>query len=103
MDYNNSYVNIFNMKNNELIANFMGLTLHADGLEYYDEHGLELGDSSKYHISWNALMPVVQECYKHKHENALLNAHCVFISAALETVNKKTIYGTVVNFIKAYN
>ena len=104
---------------NKLIAEFMGYKLtkcnrgqawerptlssiHDD----YKLHGrlwVEKDSYYKWDTSWDWLMPVVQECYKHKHENALLNAHCVFISAALQTVDRKTIYETVVNFIQAYN
>lgn len=87
------------MESNKLIAEFMGgekPERTSDLRHFIEEH-------HNYPESWDALMPVVQECYKHKHKNALLNAHCVFISAALETVNRKNICDTVINFIKAYN
>jgi hypothetical protein len=82
------------MKSNILISEFMG---------YVYEDATPAVELPPYHKSWDWLMPVVKECYKHKYKDALLNAHCVFISAALQTVDRKTIYETIVNFIEAYN
>lgn len=89
--------------NNKLIAEFMGVFHQGIFPPVTIGEQMYTLDELQYHTSWDWLMPVVKECYKHKHENALLNAHCVFISAALQTVDRKTIYETVVNFIQAYN
>lgn len=88
------------MKNNKLIAEFMGLTRHADGLEYYDEHGLELGDSSKYHTSWDWLMPVVE---KIMWDNDIEDNECTNIEEALCDAKIDRVYKAVVEFINEYN
>lgn len=51
-----------NMKDNILIAEFMGVVFYDDQNEYYDsKEGLFLGKTLKYDVSWDWLMPVVEK------------------------------------------
>ena len=101
------------MKENKLIADFMGVQYKSDEdyvktLEEMRLHniGYEQGymeSQLKYHESWDWLMPVVEECR--------LESRCKYdtddawdkIHWALEEVNKEEIYKAVVEFIKQYN
>ncbi len=47
------------MKNNKLIAEFMGVVFHDDENQYYNADGLHIGNTLQYHTSWDWLMPVV--------------------------------------------
>ena len=47
------------MKDNKLIAEFMGVVFHDDENEYYNSDGLYIGLNLQYHASWDWLMPVV--------------------------------------------
>ena len=47
------------MKDNKLIAEFMGVVFHDDDNQYYNSDGLYIGLNLQYHISWDWLMPVV--------------------------------------------
>ena len=54
------------MKDNKLIAEFMGVVFHDDDNQYYSSDGLYIGLNLQYHTSWDWLMPVVEkiECTK---------------------------------------
>ena len=49
------------MKDNKLIAEFMGVVFHDDENQYYNADGLHIGNTLQYHTSWDWLMPVVEK------------------------------------------
>ena len=102
------------MKDNKLIAEFMGVdtqilstgNIHSwsDAPFFYitedsKEKVMEgIAKYSKYHESWDWLMPVVDKCYtsnmQHPNDN---------ITQGLIDVDIKATYQAVVEFIKEYN
>ena len=90
------------MKDNKLIAEFMGL---REGDKYLspcleDPECIGLGmyvalDEMRYHASWDWLMPVVQKCYKIDNEEGFNN-----LVDAVSTLNLNDTYKAVVEFIK---
>lgn len=50
-------INLYD-KNNELVAQFLGLNIITDGISLFDTNYKPL---AKYHESWNDLMPVVEK------------------------------------------
>tara|TARA_R110000744_G_scaffold366689_3_gene475850 strand:- start:238 stop:573 length:336 start_codon:yes stop_codon:yes gene_type:complete len=108
------------MKNNKLIAEFMGL---RDGDKYFsptleDAESVGLGmhvypDEMRFHISWDWLMPVVEEieCLIDPNGNAY-RFTIDMCNAQIEETNIKILggafkldstYKAVVEFIKKYN
>lgn len=98
------------MEDNNLIAEFMGFKQphpeFPDTTYWYKElpNGrLETLAILNYHISWDWLMPVVEECR--------LESRCEYdtddawdkIHWALEEVNIEETYKSVVEFIKQHN
>ena len=53
--------NLLIMKENKLIAEFMGVVFHDDENQYYSSDGMYIDDTLKYHTSWNWLMPVIEK------------------------------------------
>mgnify|MGYP003136176829 FL=1 len=49
------------MKDNKLIAEFMGVVFHDDENQYYNADGLHIGNTLQYHTSWDWLIPVAQK------------------------------------------
>jgi hypothetical protein len=113
-------IELFNMKNNKLIAEFMDLeteTFHSGILNYYhqdiaegsffEEHELS------YNVSWDWLMPVVEKIEGLRDKNG--NAYRFTIdmcNAQIEETNIEilggafkidTTYDAVVQFINQYN
>tara|TARA_R110002167_G_scaffold44747_3_gene134567 strand:- start:4518 stop:4799 length:282 start_codon:yes stop_codon:yes gene_type:complete len=92
------------MKDNKLIAEFMGLET-PDGV--YFEYLTKDGERSKlthfmlleYHLSWDWLMPVANEIIKSRDEQ---NADwdLTDLKYALCTTNIEYVYKAVVEFIK---
>ena len=94
------------MKNNKLIAEFMGVnpTILGDEITYemygiidciedgVDEQHFFLEEQLMFHTSWDWLMPVIE---KIEEQNELIGAHI------LSTDIGKTYHG-VVKFIKTY-
>jgi hypothetical protein len=85
------------MKDNKLIAEFMGDTFYPEPQHWYDSHGSFIGDTLKYHTSWDWLMPVVR-----KIEDGGLDPHET-IATALESRVIEDVYNEVVDTIKRYN
>jgi len=52
------------MKDNKLIAEFMGVVFHDDKNQYYNADGLYIGLELQYHTSWDWLMPVVEKIHR---------------------------------------
>jgi hypothetical protein len=84
------------MKDNKLIAEFMGVD-YVD-IDTYLESNKEL----QYHTSWDWLMPVANEIIKSRDEQ---NADwdLTDLNYALCTTNIEYVYKAVVEFIKEYN
>ena len=78
------------MKDNELIAEFMGVG------KYYEAQSSN--QFNHYHNSWDWLMPVVQKC---RQENRLEYFDRVYY--ALEECDLNVTYKAVVEFIKNQN
>lgn len=61
------------MKDNKLIAEFMGVVFHDDENQFYNTDGLYIGLELEYHKSWDWLMPVlekiesIEESYDREH------------------------------------
>jgi len=76
------------MKDNKLIAEFMGDSTRL--------HGLHL----QYHTSWDWLMPVAEKIYK---ERGLDDEIILMIRDSVAELNIESMYKTIVEFIKQYN
>ena len=91
------------MKDNKLIAEFMGLSI-KEGVSYYTDAddmfpmGIEVEEPYlPYHTSWDWLMPVVQKCFEvAEHEDDFFA-----ISGNLPYMD--STYKAVVEFINEYN
>ena len=94
------------MKNNKLIAEFMGMTYHHNDnsvMIQMTSQGNEIVpiDSMGYHNSWDWLMPVVEKCIDIYHIE-LKNDDLSF--KFYDCIgNKERTYNTVVRFINEYN
>jgi len=104
------------MKNNKLIAEFMGLEnqiLSTDNIHswsdapffYITKDSKEkvmkgIAKYSKYHTSWDWLMPVVSKCRCNSDSE---DSHWEEIYYTLEECNLNTTYKAVVEFINEYN
>jgi hypothetical protein len=95
------------MKENKLIAEFMGLESFKASLASLHKGKINLNvdvyEQAQYHISWDWLMPVVEECRlesrcKYNTDDAWDKIHW-----ALEEVNIEEIYKAVVEFINQLN
>jgi len=96
------------MKENKLIAEFMGMAneRHSDGRYFFTTDIDELkGTDTRFweelyfHVSWDWLMPVVEKCY----DNGAEENEIGDITHALLDCNKDHLYISVVEFIKQYN
>tara|TARA_R110000782_G_scaffold269105_1_gene366593 strand:- start:107 stop:445 length:339 start_codon:yes stop_codon:yes gene_type:complete len=97
------------MKDNKLIAEFMGVkpTILGDEITYemygaidciedgLDEQHFFLEEELMFHTSWDWLMPVIQKCYKVENEEGFDS-----IVDAVSTLDIDGTYKAVVEFIK---
>jgi len=94
-------VNIMDMKDNQLIAEFMGMTYGDTNdnsvMIQMTPQGNEVVpiESMKYHTSWDWLMPVIDKCYQEH-----MSKH---IADAVMTCNIDEAYKVVVEFINEFN
>ena len=94
------------MKDNKLIAEFMGMTYGDTNddsvMIQMTSQGNEVVpiESMKYHISWDWLMPVAEKCLT---TDEPTDGHHYFINDALLTCNIDVVYDRVVEFIKDIN
>ena len=92
------------MKDNKLIAEFMGVPQGEHTHFMVEPFALESSanvDDLKYDISWDWLVPVVVECF-----NRFANTDTIDhmrLNDALLTCNIKELYEAVVEFIKEHN
>ncbi|MCK5872882.1 MAG: hypothetical protein KAG26_08650 [Methylococcales bacterium] len=93
-----------NSENNKLIAKFIGRCGKQNHFLYTFKGVAELtGDTwyylqdSKFHSSWDWIMPVIQKCY------ILNNKEGFNPFPDLCEINLNTSYKAVVEFIKSYN
>ncbi len=97
------------MKDNKLIAEFMGFTKDSKDLYLIDDYSLRGEDEyqatyvseMKYHTSWDWLRPVVEKCFV-KQEEVSDDLSFKLNDALLET-NIESLYRVVVEFINEYN
>lgn len=98
------------MKENKLIAEFMELRINSYGdynidkeIMGFDMIVCSLTDT-KFHTSWDWLMPVVEKCFDRQYvmENENINhAHLFFkLNDSLLTINIDEVYKAVINIIK---
>lgn len=89
------------MKENQLIAEFMGMTYGDPNdnsvMIQMTPQGNEVVpiESMKYHTSWDWLMPVIDKCYQQH-----MSKH---IAEAVMTCNINEAYQVVVEFINEFN
>lgn len=101
---------------NKLIAKFMEVTNEISDLYYLPQFGhyfnsygnIEFNEvfrstELKYHSSWDWLMPVVEKCLTISVESEEYEIHYAFIHNALWSINIKSVFDEVVEFIKWYN
>jgi len=91
------------MKDNKLIAEFMGYVYDDDRFFMEDSEGVRLYENLphelQYHTSWDWLMPVVEKCY---HNGADENEVGDITHALLDSDIDHT-HRAVVEFIKKHN
>ena len=106
------------IEGNKLIAEFMGSSfktykkghIRKDTVTvcYFDDGmspfsgGVSI-ENLKYHSSWDWLMPVVEKCLTISVESEEYEIHYAFIHNALWSINIKSVFDEVVEFIKWYN
>ena len=94
------------MKDNKIIAEFMGMELGDDKTMYYDDaenlHPPTPINELKYHTSWDWLMPVANEIIKSRDEQNT-DWDLTNLKYALQTTNIEYVYKAVVKFINEYN
>jgi hypothetical protein len=94
------------MKDNKIIAEFMGMELGDDKTMYYDDaenlHPPTPINELKYHTSWDWLMPVANEIIKSRDEQNT-DWDLTDLKYALQTTNIEYVYKAVVKFINEYN
>ena len=88
------------MKDNQLIAEFMGMNLHHNDKSMMVRKTLQGNevlyiDKLEYHTSWDWLMPVIDKCYQEHMSN--------HIADAVMTCNIDEAYKVVVEFINEFN
>ena len=89
------------MKDNKLIAEFMGMK-YSDERSFNDgEWTHSIKSLSKFETSWDWLMPVVEKCFV-KQEEVSDDLSFKLNDALLET-NIESLYRVVLQFIKQYN
>ena len=94
------------MRDNKIIAEFMGMELGDDKTMYYDDaenlHPPTPINELKYHTSWDWLMPVANEIIKSRDEQNT-DWDLTDLKYALQTTNIEYVYKAVVKFINEYN
>ena len=94
------------MRDNQIIAEFMGMELGDDKTMYYDDaenlHPPTPINELKYHTSWDWLMPVANEIIKSRDEQNT-DWDLTDLKYALQTTNIEYVYKAVVKFINEYN
>jgi hypothetical protein len=86
------------MKNNKLIAEFMGDKTLYSQVDYCTDMAFPF-DDLHFHESWDWLMPVVNKCMQSGDNTDEWDA----LYDALSTVNITNTYNAVVEFINQYN
>lgn len=89
------------MKDNKLIAEFMGISIDGE-FAYIKDEGSPLEETMpinqiEYHNSWDWLIPVVEKCLTTDEKT---DGQHYFINDALLTCNIEVVYDRVVEFIK---
>jgi hypothetical protein len=88
------------MKDNKMIAEFMGVVFHDDDNQYYSSDGLYIGLNLQYHTSWDWLMPVIEEIDSQIFFGYTLQYESIdSIENALATRSIKDTYKAVVEFV----
>jgi len=111
----------FNMKDNKLIAEFMGVKKIDHGWiaiegRAYAYNAKIYPNSLQYHKSWTWLMPVVEKIESLKHPVSIIELTCEISNTINDPYNKdpiyidepamtkiETVYEAVVEFINWYN
>ena len=92
------------MKDNKLIAEFMGLESFKDSLASLHQGKINVDvdvyEQAQYDTSWDWLMPVVQKCFDTQQPE---EGQHYFINESLLTMDIEVVYDRVVEFIKTYN
>ena len=102
------------MKDNKLIAEFMGMTYEEDYDAWYDNEMMleqivyDLNDGNcfdelYFHTSWNWLIPVVSKCFKNGQSWGDDTHQWDNIMDTMFTCDISIVYAQVVEFIKKYN
>ena len=86
------------MKENKLIAEFMGVVFHDDENQYYNADGLHIGNTLQYHTSWDELMPVVGKITRD--EKYWENEYREYLMDIIPYAIIEDVYDAVVGFIK---
>lgn len=85
---------------NKLIAEFIGAVFHDHANEWYDWNGLYMGESLRFHTSWDELMPVIEKILD---ISLNLDTMEMYYNITDSIPNIEQTHKEVVEFIKWYN
>ena len=94
------------MKDNKLIAEFMGLSHCEEGwitIPNENRNGVsenEISNDLQYHTSWDWLMPVIEKIFALAIADENIE---LFYDIQIHWPDKDEVYDAVVRFIKEYN
>ena len=96
------------MKENKLIAEFMGYAKDSDELYLIDDYNLRSEEEyqatyvseMKFHCSWDWLMPVAQKIYD---EGEFDNELVLLIRDSVAELNLKNTYESIIDYLKNLN
>ena len=91
------------MKDNNLIAEFMGVVFHDDENQYYNADGLHIGNTLQYHTEWNWLMPVGEKIDAMFGEDDEVDDAINRVHNAVLSFDIDNTYRAIVEFIEDYN
>ena len=91
------------IKGNKVIAKFMDVAFTEEDFIYDRSISNSNADAVRYHRDWNWIIPIVEKIIKTSWNIEGAFKECSKVSHALNFVDIKTLWQSVVNFIQWYN